>query len=203
MRCAAIPATSSAGESSSGCFLQPLKTEKHEKRNENSHAGKQVPTVGRGERLHHQQGCGHYRGIPGGTAGTVHADTCRVRVHALHLGKSGKGFAELQYRTQTGLLHRRGIQAGYLQGRPELSEPQFRAAFQRAAVFAAYLLPVPYENHEGTQPDDQQFQCTYKGIHYPQGNAGQGNRHPVHGVLRTIRTHRKRQRPATYHPPDG
>ena len=61
----------------------------------------------------------------------------------------------------------------------------------------------PYENHEGTQPDNQQFQCTYKGIHYPQGNAGQGNRHPVHGVLRTIRTHRKRQRPATYHPPDG
>ena len=46
-------------------------------------------------------------------------------------------------------------------------------------------------------------QCTYKGIHYPQGNAGQGNRHPVHGVLRTIRTHRERQRPATYHPPDG
>lgn len=40
-------------------------------------------------------------------------------------------------------------------------------------------------------------------IHYPQGNAGQGNRHPVHGVLRTIRTHRERQRPATYHPPDG
>ena len=40
-------ATSSAGESSSGCFLQPLKTENHEKRNENSHVGKQVPTVGR------------------------------------------------------------------------------------------------------------------------------------------------------------
>ena len=30
------------------------------------------------------------------TAGTVHADTCRVRVHALHLGKSGKDLAELQ-----------------------------------------------------------------------------------------------------------
>lgn len=80
---------------------------------------------------------------------------------------------------------------------------QFRTPFQRAAVFAAYLLPVPYENHEGAQPDNMQFQCTYKGIHYPQGNAGQGNRHPVHGVLRTIRTHRERQRPATYHPPDG
>ena len=37
----------------------------HEKRNENSHAGKQVSAVGRGERLHHQQGCGHHRGIPG------------------------------------------------------------------------------------------------------------------------------------------
>ena len=105
MRCAAIPATSSAGESSSGCFLQPLKTEKHEKRNENSHAGKQVPAVGRGERLHHQQGCGHHRGLQGGTARTVHADTCRVRVHALHLGQSGKGLAELQHRTQAGLLH--------------------------------------------------------------------------------------------------
>ena len=35
--------------------------------------------------------------------------TRRVRVHALHLGKSGKGLAELQHRTQAGLLHRRGI----------------------------------------------------------------------------------------------
>ena len=52
---------SSAGESSSGCFLQLLKTERHEKRNENSHAGKQVSVIGRGERLHHQQGCGHHR----------------------------------------------------------------------------------------------------------------------------------------------
>ena len=57
------------------------------------------------------------------------------------------------------------------------------SGIQRAAVFAAYLLPVPDEDHEGTQPDDQQFQCTYKGIHYSQGNAGQGNRYPVHGVL--------------------
>ena len=34
-----------SGESSSGCFLQLLKTERHEKRNENSHAGKQVPLL--------------------------------------------------------------------------------------------------------------------------------------------------------------
>ena len=39
-----------------------------------------------------------HRGIPGGTAGTLHADTGRVRVHALHLGEGGQGIAELQHR---------------------------------------------------------------------------------------------------------
>ena len=35
------------------------------------------------------------------------------------------------------------------QGRPEFSQPQFRAAFQRTSVFAAHLLPVPDQDDQG------------------------------------------------------
>ena len=47
------------------------------------------------------KGCGHHRGIPGGTAGTLHADTGRIRGHAFHLGEGGQGIAELQHRAQS------------------------------------------------------------------------------------------------------
>ncbi len=64
----------------------------------NSHAGKQVPAARRGERLHHQQGCGHHRGLQGGAARTLHAHEDGVRGHPFHMGESGQGIAELQHR---------------------------------------------------------------------------------------------------------
>ncbi len=79
----------------------------------------------------------------------------------------------------------------------------FRAALQRASLLAAHLLPVPDQDHEGAQPHDQQFQRLDTGIHHPQGDAGQGNRHPFFGKLRAVRVYRERQRPAPHHAPDG
>ena len=81
-----------------------------------------------------------------------------------------------------------------------------------ADITVAYRVELPelftltraeYESMHSTWVKAVKVLPNYKGIHYPQGKAGQGNRHPVHGVLRTIRTHRERQWPATYHPPDG
>ena len=48
-----------------------------------------------------------------------------------------------------GLLHRGKLPSRHLQGRPEFSQPQLRAAFQRTPVFAAHLLPVPDQDDQG------------------------------------------------------
>ncbi len=98
------------------------------------------------------------------------------------------------------------IEEGY---RPDICKEDlsflshFRAAFQRTAVLAAHLLPFPDEDHERAQPDNQQFQRAYTGIHHSQRDAGQGNRYPFYGKLRAVRAHRERQRSDPYHPPDG
>ena len=153
--------------------------------------------------MYRQQGCGHYRALQGGTARTFHAHKGGIRVCPFDMGESGQGAAELQHRAQAGLLRGGELQAGHLQGRPQFPEPQFRAAFQRASLLAAHLLPVPDQDHEGAQPHDQQFQRPDTGIHHPQGDAGQGNRHPFFGKLRAVRAYRERQRPAPHHAPDG
>ncbi len=111
--------------------------------------------------------------------------------------------AELQHRTQAGLLRRGGIQAGYLQGRPELSEPQFRAAFQRAALLAAHLLPVPDEDHEEHSRTTSSFNALTRGFIIPREMQDKETVTRFIGVLRTIRAYRERQRPAPHHPPDG
>ncbi len=85
------------------------------------------------------------------------------------MGEGGQGAAELQHRAQAGLLRRGELQAGHLQGRHQFSEPQFRAAFQRASVPAAHLLPLPDQDHEGAQPDASNFNARLPtGIHHPQ-----------------------------------
>lgn len=45
-----------------------------------------------------------------------------------------------------------------------------------------YLFPD--QDHEGAQPHDEQFQRPDTRVHHPQGNAGHGDRHLFHGVLR-------------------
>ena len=56
--------------------ITPPKTIQKEKKNEkctkSCHDRKQIPVACGGTRLHHQQGCGYYRRLPGGTAGVVH-----------------------------------------------------------------------------------------------------------------------------------
>ena len=119
------------------------------------------------------------------------------------MSEDNQGIAELFNRPQAGYFHHGEIRAGHPQGRTELPLPQFRAAFQRTAVLAAHLLPFPDEDHERAQPDNQQFQRAYTGIHHSQRDAGQGNRYPFYGKLRAVRAHRERQRSDPYHPPDG
>ena len=82
----------------------------YEKCNESRHAGKPVSADGRRARVHHQQGCRHYRGLQGGAAGSVHADTRRVRGPPFHMGEGSPGSTELQHRPQAGYLHRGGLQ---------------------------------------------------------------------------------------------
>ena len=119
------------------------------------------------------------------------------------MGEGGQGAAELQHRAQAGLLHRGKLPSRHLQGRPEFPQPQFRAALQRKAVFAAHLLLVPYKDDQGTQPHDEQLQRPYAEFHHPEGDDGQGDCSPFHGVLRTVRAHRERQRSAPYDTADG
>ena len=121
--------------------------------------------------MHHQQGRGHHRGLPGGAARGVHADPGRIRGHALHLGKGRQGPAGIQYRAQAGHLHRGELQAGGLRGGAEFPQPQFRAALQRASLPEAHLLPVPDQDHEGAQPHDKQLQRPHARVHHPQGDA--------------------------------
>lgn len=78
--------------------LFTTKTRKNEKCNESGNAGKQVPALGCGERLHREQGCGRDGSLPGGTAGTVHRYPNGVRGDTFGVAQGGKGTA--------GLLHR-------------------------------------------------------------------------------------------------